>query len=69
MREMREYVVGYYNKVATKDDFVILATTDSKNVARYITYFYNEDCKAAGLSAKIVLLASCEVPKNYRFAE
>lgn len=66
---MREYVVGYYNKVATKDDFVILATMDSKNVAMFVRESYNEGYKRAGLTTKAVLLASREVPKNYRFSE
>ena len=66
---MREYVVGYYNKVATKDDFVILATMDSKSVAMFVRESYNEAYKKAGLTTKAVLLASYEVPKNYRFSE
>ena len=72
---MREYGVGYYNKVATKDDFVILATMDSKNVAMFVRDCYNESYKRAGLTTKsglttkAVLLASHEVPKNYRFSE
>ena len=67
--EMREYVVGYYNKVATKDDFVILATTDSWPAAVFIEKSYNEAYKKAGLTTEAVLLASHEVPKNYRFSE
>lgn len=67
--KMREYVVGYYNKVATKDDFVILATMDSKNVAMFVRESYNESYKRAGLITKAVLLASHEVPKNYRFSK
>jgi hypothetical protein len=66
---MREYVVGYYNKVATKDDFVILATMDSKNVAMFVRDSYNEAYKRVGLTTEAVLLASHEVPKNYRFSE
>ena len=66
---MRQYVVGYYNKVATKDDFVILVTTDSKSVAMFVRESYNNAYKEAGITTEAVLLASCEVPKNYRFAE
>ena len=66
---MREYVVGYYNKAATKDDFVILATMDSKNVAMFVRDSYNEGYKIAGLTTEAVWLARREVPKNYRFAE
>ena len=66
---MREYVVGYYNKVATKDDFVILATMDSKNVAMFVRDSYNEAYKRVGLTTEAVLLVSHEVPKNYRFSE
>lgn len=67
--KMREYVVGYYNKVATKDDFVILATMDSKNVAMFVRESYNEGYKRAGLTTKAVLLHKSEVPKKYRFSE
>ena len=67
--KMREYVVGYFNKVATKDDFVILATMDSNSVAMFVRDSYNEAYKRAGLTTKAVLLASHEVPKNYRFSE
>ena len=66
---MREYVVGYYNKVATKDDFVILATMDSFSVAMFVRESYNEAYKKVGLTTEAVLLASNEVPKNYRFSE
>lgn len=66
---MREYVVGYYNKVATKDDFVILATMDSRSVAMFVRESYNEGYKRAGLTAEAVLLASHEVPKNHRFSK
>lgn len=55
--------------MATKDDFVILATMDSKNVAMFVRESYNEGYKRAGLTTKAVLLASHEVPKNYRFSE
>ena len=66
---MRGYVVGYYNKVATKDDFVILATMDSNAVAMFVRDSYNEAYKRVGLTTKAVLLASNEVPKNHRFSE
>lgn len=66
---MREYAVGYFNKVATKDDFVILATMDSKNVAMAIRDSYNESYKRVGLTTELVLLASHEIPKNHRFSE
>ena len=66
---MREYVVGYFNKVATKDDFVILATMDSNAVAMFVRDSYNEAYKRAGLTTKAVLLASHEVPKKYRFSK
>ena len=66
---MREYVVGYYNKVATKDDFVILATMDSKNVAMFVRDSYNEAYKRAGLTTKAVILYKSEVPKKYRFSK
>ena len=66
---MRQYVVGYYNKVATKDDFVILATMDSKNVAMFVRNSYNNAYKEVGIITEAVLLASRDVPKNYRFAE
>ena len=66
---MREYVVGYFNKVATKDDFVILTTMDSNAVAMFVRESYNEAYKKAGLTTEAVLLASHEVPKNYRFSE
>lgn len=66
---MREYVVGYYNKRATKEDFVILATMDSKAVAMFIRDSYNEAYKRNGWDLKTVVLASHEVPKKYRFAE
>ena len=66
---MREYVVGYFNKLATKDDFVILTTMDSNAVAMFVRDSYNEAYKKAGLTTKAVLLASHEVPKNYRFSK
>lgn len=65
---MREYVVGYYNKRATKEDFIILATMDSKNVAMFVRDSYNESYKKAGMSVEAILLASHEVPKNHRFS-
>ena len=66
---MRQYVVGYYNKVATKDGFVILATMDSKNVAMFVRESYNNAYKEVGITTEVVLLASHEIPKNYRFSE
>ena len=69
---MREYVVGYYNKVATsatKEDFVILATMDSRSVGMFVRDSYNEGYKRTGLSTKAVMLASHEVPKYHRFAQ
>lgn len=66
---MRQYVVGYYNKAAAKDDFVILATMDSKNVAMFVRESYNNAYKEVGITTETVLLASRDVPKNYRFAE
>ena len=66
---MREYVVGYFNKLATEDDFVILTTMDSNAVAMFVRDSYNEAYKKAGLTTKAVLLASHEVPKNYRFSK
>ena len=67
--KMREYVVGYFDKVSTKDDFVILTTMDSNAVAMFVRDSYNEAYKRAGLTTKAVLLASHEVPKNYRFSK
>ena len=66
---MREYVVGYYNKVATKDDFVILATMDSKNVAMFVRDSYNEAYNRAGITTVAVMLHKSEVPKKYRFSK
>ena len=66
---MREYVLVYFNNVATKDDFVILTTMDSNAVAMFVRDSYNEAYKKAGLTTKAVLLASHEVPKNYRFSK
>ena len=66
---MREYVVGYFNKVATKDDFVILATMDSKNVAMFVRESYNESYKRAGLTTVAFMLHKSEVPKKYRFSK
>lgn len=66
---MRGYVVGYFNKRATKEDFVILATMDSKNVAMFVRESYNAAYKNAGLSTEAIMLASHEVPKNHRFAD
>ena len=67
--KMREYVVGYYNKVATKDDFVILATMDSFSVAMFVRDSYNEAYKKAGITTIAVILDKTEVPKKYRFSE
>ena len=66
---MREYVVGYYNKKATKEDFVILATMDARAVAMFVRDSYNKCYKNAGISTEAVLLPSHEVPKKFRFAE
>ena len=66
---MREYAVGYYNKVATKDDFVILATMDSKNVAMFVRESYNESYKRVGITTVAVMLHKSEVPKKYKFSK
>lgn len=66
---MREYVVGYYNKVTTKDDFVILATMDSKCTAMFVRDSYNDAYQRNGIETKAIMLASHEVPKNHRFAK
>ena len=66
---MREYVVGYFNKLATKDDFVILATMDSFSVAMFVRDSYNEAYKKAGITTIAVILDKTEVPKKYRFSE
>ena len=63
--KMREYVVGYFNKVATKDDFVILATMDSNSVAMFVRDSFNE----VGMTTPAVMLHKSEVPKKYRFSE
>lgn len=67
--KMREYVVGYFNKSATKDDFVILATMDSFLVAKFVRDSYNEAYKKAGLETVAVTLHKSEVPKKCRFSE
>lgn len=66
---MRGYVVGYFNKRATKEDFVILATMDSKNVAMFVRESYNEAYAKVGMETNAVMLASHEVPKSHRFAD
>lgn len=66
---MRKYVVGYYNKMATKEDFVILATMDSNAAAMFVRDSYNEAYQKAGMSTRATLLAGCDVPKHYRFSE
>lgn len=66
--KMREYVVGYYNKGATKEDFVILATMDSINVAMFVRDSYNEGYERNGWDLRTEILACHEVPKNHRFA-
>ena len=66
---MREYVVGYFNKLATKDDFVILATMDSFSVAMFVRDSYNEAYKKAGITTIAVILDKTEVPAKYRFSE
>ena len=66
---MREYVVGYFNKVATKDDFVILATMDSKNAAMFVRDSCNEAYKKVGITTGTVMLHKSEVPKKYRFSK
>lgn len=67
--KMREYVVGYFNKSATKDDFVILATMDSYAVAMFVRDSYNEAYKKTGITTIAVILDKTEVPKKYRFSE
>ena len=66
---MREYVVGYFNKVATKDDFVILTTMDSNAVAMFVRDSYNDAYKKAGITTVAVMLHKSEVPKKYRFSK
>ena len=66
---MREYVVGYFNKVATNDDFVILTTMDSENVAMFVRDSYNESYKKVGITTAAVMLHKSEVPKKYRFSK
>ena len=66
---MREYVVGYFNESATKDDFVILATMDSFSVAMFVRDSYNEAYKKVGIETIAVMLQKSEVPKKYRFSE
>ena len=66
---MREYVVGYFNKVATNDDFVILTTMDSNAVAMFVRDSYNEAYNRAGITTVAVMLHKSEVPKKYRFSE
>ena len=65
---MREYVVGYYNKPESKEDFVILATMDSKNVAMFVRDSYRDAYKRAGIQTEALLLEEREVPKHHRFA-
>ena len=67
--KMREYVVGYFNKLATKDDFVILTTMDSNAVAMFVRDSYNEAYKRAGITTVAVMLHKSEVPKKYRFSK
>ena len=66
---MREYVVGYFNKVATNDDFVILTTMDSNAVAMFVRDSYNEAYKKVGIETIAVILQKSEVPKKYRFSK
>lgn len=65
---MRRYVIGYYNKQATKEDFVILATTDSTVVLSFLKQSYNEAYKENGLSTRVVALRYDEVPQDHRWA-
>lgn len=66
---MRKYVVGYYNKAATKEDFVILTTMDSFAVGMFVRDSYNKTYKEVGMTTNAVLLEKCEVPNNYSFAD
>lgn len=66
---MYDYVVGYYNKPWAKDDFVIMAITDSKSVAMFVRDSYNESYEKNGMSVRLIILASHEVPRNHRFAK
>lgn len=69
VEKMREYVVGYFNKVATNDYFVILTTMDSNSVAMFVRDSYNEAYKKAVITTEAVLLHQNEVPKKYRFSK
>lgn len=65
---MRRYVIGYYNKQATKEDFVILATTDSTVVLSFLQQSYNKAYKENGVSTRAVALRYDEVPQEHRWA-
>lgn len=66
---MREYVVGYYNWAATKEDFVILATMDSVAAADFVKCSYNEAYKRNGISTEAIMMNRKEVPVKFRWAQ
>lgn len=65
---MSKYLVGYYN-LANKNDFVILVSTTSRNVAEFVKISYNEAYIKAGMSMKVDILEENDLPTKYRFVD
>lgn len=65
---MTTYNIGYINKPWSNNDFVILAQSHNKNVAKCIRDSYNEAYKQNGLSAQLTILTDAELPQEFRFS-
>lgn len=62
------YNIGYFNKPWSKSDFVILAQTTSNSVAHFIMDSYNDSYKRVGLSTRLEIVLTEDLPKDHRYA-
>lgn len=64
---MKKYYIGYHNKPWDMSDFTIMAETESSNVAMGIVGMYHEGYKRSGISCRLKIYESRELPENAHY--
>lgn len=64
---MKKYYIGYHNKPWDKTDFTIMAETENVDIAGNIVRMYHEGYEKVGISARLVVYESRELPENAHY--
>lgn len=64
---MKKYYIGYHNKPWDHTDFTIMAETENEIVAMSIVAMYHEKYNEVGMTTKLVIYESRELPENAHY--